>query len=437
MNRHLKLLAILTIALIFGGTVSNLFAQNRPLEIADGRNLLENAKASQSAAELIKKEIRGREQAIKNLAKDREFKCDEDDAQENLANENLLANLDVRGGFQGAFTKPKSSQKIYSYQICWSDGGKYATALGGIIVVEKQSVVSHFAFAKASGIDFLRVLPDINRNGFSEIALGFAGASGLRIWRSMEIVEIGAGKVMSFGEAQTYETTDDEALALKVSAKAGKTPVFYHEIYSDNADDDKANWKLKEKSKPFSLERVNAESSFRFENLPAGDVNAPLLTSEDISRRVLKLIKNLRQKKDISPENIERQTETKLSPVQNGSYSHRLNGKIKDTSWFYILGFNAEVSEITFTFSDPANRNADLTPICAIDFDIFGAELKKAGFSARRRISGIANNTGEKILSLNSYSQQFARGKILVTILPKSENQNPGSRKCIEMITVS
>lgn len=265
MNGIFKKLSILVFALIF---VSNLFAQKSLIEIADGRNLPESPKASPSETEFVKNEVKAKEVQIKEIAKKAEFKCDEDDAEENLANENITANLGVTGGLRGAFTKPNSAQKIYSYQICWSDGGKYARAFGGIIIAENQKIVSHYAFADANGIDFLRVLPDINRNGLSEIVLGNSAVSGLRIYRSMEIVEIAADKIMSLGDAQTYEMADDENLAFKTSVKAGKTPIFYRDIFTEVSKDPyKESWKLKEKSKQFLLERANVESPVGFEKL--------------------------------------------------------------------------------------------------------------------------------------------------------------------------
>ena len=264
MNGIFKKLSILVFALIF---VSNLFAQKSLIEIADGRDLPESPKATQSETEFVKNEVKAKEVQIKEIAKKAGFRCDEDDAKENLSNENVTANLGVSGGFASSFTKPKSSQKLYDYQICWSEGGKNATSFGGIVIVENQKIVSHFVFAGARGISFIRVLPDINRNGFSEVVLGFGMASGLQISRSMEIVEIGADKIMRLGAAQTYEMADDENLAFKTSVKAGKTPVFYREIFTSSPDADKESWKLKEKSKRFSLDGVNTESSFGFEKL--------------------------------------------------------------------------------------------------------------------------------------------------------------------------
>ena len=266
MKQTINKILFLTITLIF---VSNICAQSL-IEIADGRNLPESPKASESETEFIKKEVKSKEQAIKNLANSQEFKCDEDDAKENLANENVVANLRVDGGFKGSFTKPKSPQKLYSYFVCWSDGGKYATALGGLIIVEKEKIVSHFVYAGTQGVDFIRVMPDINRNGFSEIVYGSSAASGLRIWRSVKIVEIGADKIMSLGEAQTYEMPDYENLAFKISVKAGKKPVFYHEIFTSNPSNpgsEKENWKLKEKSKRFTLDKIDSRSEFDFVGL--------------------------------------------------------------------------------------------------------------------------------------------------------------------------
>lgn len=254
MKQIINKILFLTITLIF---VSNIFAQNRLVEIADGRNLPESPKASESETEFIKKEVKANEQAIKDLAQDKEFKCDEDDAKENLANENVTANLWVNGGFAGAFTKPKASQKLYSYFVCWSEGGKYASALGGIVIVENQKVVAHYVHVNTSGIDFIHVLPDINRNGLSEIVFGFASKiDGLMIGRSIEIDEIGADRLTSLGGTLTEDMLMYEMLAYKTSVKAGKKPVFYQEIYTSGLDSEKENWKIKKKSKRFALEKT-------------------------------------------------------------------------------------------------------------------------------------------------------------------------------------
>lgn len=254
MKQAIRRISILVFVLIFG---ANVFAQNL-IEIADGRNFPDNKKPSKIETEFVKKEVKSKEQAIKNLAKSKDFKCDEDDAEESLANENVTANLSIYSILEGSFTKPKTSQKAYFYQVCWSDGGKYATALGGIIFAEKEKVVSHFAYANVSGFNNIRVLPDINRNGRSEISLKFTSwISGLLFSNSISLFEIDLNEIKYLGETTVYAQTDEGTSAYKISAKAGKTPVFYQEIYIDTLDDDdKTNWQIKEKSKQFALEKT-------------------------------------------------------------------------------------------------------------------------------------------------------------------------------------
>lgn len=265
MKRVIRKILFLTIALIFS---SSIFAQSDLIKVADGREEIESPKASESETEFVEKEVKAKEQAIKDYAKRKEFKCDEDDAKLNLSNENVTANLSIDAVLKGSFTKPKSSQKAFFYQICWSDGGKYATSLGGIIVVEDQKTVAHFVYADVSGFDTIRVLPDINRNGLSEVVLRFTSKiDGLMIGRSIALFEIGADKITNLGETETYNMLEDETLAYKTVVKAGKTPVFYQEIYTDIPDAEKENWRIKEKLKRFTLDQP--EKSFEFVKLSA------------------------------------------------------------------------------------------------------------------------------------------------------------------------
>lgn len=249
-------LLFLTMILILN---SNVFAQNL-IEVFDGRNPPKNPKATEAETEFIKKEVLANGQTIKNIAKVCEFKCDEDDPRENSANEDVSSDLNVYTVLDGSLTKPKSSQKAYFYHICWSEGGKYATALGGIAVVERQKAVSHFIYSGISGFENIRVLPDINQNGLSEVVLGFASKiDGLLIGRSIGLFEIGANKIIILGETTTSDMTEDGETAYKISAKVGKTPVFYHEAFFDKSESDKSNWQIKKKRKDFRLIKLMLE----------------------------------------------------------------------------------------------------------------------------------------------------------------------------------
>lgn len=434
MNWSIKKFLTLNVVLIFSGMISVSFAQTEPaigsIEVFDGRAFPENPKATGIEEQLIKKEVRAQESKIKNIAQSKEFECDQDDLKENASNADVLSNLNIYGVLEGAFTKPKSLQKAFLYQICWSDGGKYATALGGIVIVEKEKIVSHFVYSNVSGFDNIRVLPDINRNGLSEVVLRFTShVDGFFFSRSIALYEFDSDKPQQLGEAETDAKTTEGLRAYKIFVKAGETPSFYREAYVNDSEE---NWQIKEKAERFSLEKV--ENELECAVLPLNAPDTPSLTAKEISQRVIKLIKSIKTIKDLSPENIERVMKIKVNFRQENRNRYGFAGSVADSSWLYSLqaypyplGKNEETDTLSFSFWNKT-ENAEMKPVCAVDFDFYSKELKKAGFSAEQYY-------GEhgRLLWWN-----FSRaGNVSAQISFNGESPENAGHKCVTMVILN
>jgi hypothetical protein len=143
--------------------------------------------------------------------------------------------------------------------------------------------------------------------------------------------------------------------------------------------------------------------------------NAPTLSIEEIGKRVLKLTKSINDIKDLSPENIERQMQIKVSFNEKNSNEYGFGGNIEDApDWLYnLFAYSSENNQKTDTvrFSlDYQLRepiNPDLSPVCTVDFEAYRKELKDAGFSKSAPLYGVHSR-------LIGWS--FARGKTSVSI---------------------
>ena len=147
----------LLLCLIFGGAISAFGQATKPILIFDGRPKDEVLTAlTKAEKEIVEKEVRKNESVIKEKSN---LECDED-------------TFAVVGAASGSFTKAKSSQTAYLYELC---RGARSFGIGGIVIVENGRVVSHNTYGD-NGLDIgIASLPDINQNGLSEIVLVGAG----------------------------------------------------------------------------------------------------------------------------------------------------------------------------------------------------------------------------------------------------------------------
>lgn len=151
----------------------------------------------------------------------------------------------------------------------------------------------------------------------------------------------------------------------------------------------------------------------------------------DISRRVLALVENIRSRDDIAPERIEQLTGIKVefNPDDNNEYG--FSGQLTD-DWAYNLVSLPEAtgekpSRIMFSFDDESRSNADMAPICALDFDAYAATLKAAGYA-----SNPAHGKHERILYWD-----FARDDVNVQVYVRGENDANAAHACVSKLIIN
>ncbi len=134
------------------------------------------------------------------------------------------------GVVKGSFSKPDSKQTLVFYQFCETGNG-----LGqvGLVLFESGRLIASFVSDVGWAVD-LRMLPDINRNGLNEFALYYSG--GLHQGQGgigVDIVEFSGNRLKAVGwfQADNIAEEPNENYSYRVTARTGKTPVFFHQKY--------------------------------------------------------------------------------------------------------------------------------------------------------------------------------------------------------------
>lgn len=229
--------------------------QTKRIEVFDGRND-DNQKSGDKETAFVREIVRAGQTAIQSMSSDSELECSDTDVR-------------VEGISEGSFTKPKSSQVAYLYRTCMSDAVKYPSFISGLIITESEEVIAHFVYADVfGGFTSLKILPDINRNGLSEIVLRSSLGYGYYT-DSIDIYEFGANNPVSLGGTKIFTNLPDNGkedkskTAYKITVQSDKSPVFFRQTYQRKSDREK--WQLQTKESIFSLGKSNtpAQSGFK------------------------------------------------------------------------------------------------------------------------------------------------------------------------------
>jgi hypothetical protein len=164
--------------------------------------------------------------------------------------------------------------------------------------------------------------------------------------------------------------------------------------------------------------------------------NVPTLTIDDIGNRVLKLIKDVGKTKDISTENIEKNTEIKVVLSEENTKTvgsskgetYGFKGNIEKSVWFYNLVLLSESkgkkpNQLAFVLFHRSRANLDLGAAC-IDFESFRKELVGSGFLAN------TNSVEDKILR----SWDFSKNNVSVQITTQRERKFDGKQVCVSSL---
>jgi hypothetical protein len=152
--------------------------------------------------------------------------------------------------------------------------------------------------------------------------------------------------------------------------------------------------------------------------------------AEDISRRVLRLVENVRGPDDIAPARIEQLTGIPVEFNPDDANEYGFSGQLTD-AWAYNLVSLPEgdrkPSRIMFSFDDESRANADMGPICAMDFDAYAAALAAAGYRSQP-----ARGKHERILYWD-----FSRDDVSVQIYVRGENDARAEHSCVSKLIIN
>lgn len=227
--KQIAKILFLTMFLLLGGIGSNVFAQKDLIEIFDATK--DYAEPQEPTAQ--DRVFFGKQEKIlrTNLKKHLPAAC-----QISLSLEIVL---------EGAFTKPNSSQKVYVYEGRCNPPARQQKA-SGIIISENGKVVSNLFYSDGN-FQQVKILPDINRNGLSELAFISTFYPGSvrdydRTW--LDIVEYKTGETFHyFGTATTQwwsglaRKPEDKFGKYKIFVKPSAELKFFRETYRRNKDD--------------------------------------------------------------------------------------------------------------------------------------------------------------------------------------------------------
>lgn len=140
----------------------------------------------------------------------------------------------ITGMAKGAFTKPNSSQTAFLYEVCSSGSSHFG--VGGIMIFESGKIVSHYVYGE-NGLwnGGMYSVPDINKNGLSELVFQEGQTHQGYTGESISIAEMKDGNFDYFGSAVTHSdnsgAVEDESKVksedFQIFVEPGTPPVFF------------------------------------------------------------------------------------------------------------------------------------------------------------------------------------------------------------------
>lgn len=146
-----------------------------------------------------------------------------------ITSETCAESFQEAGVARGAFTAAGKRQSLIFYQYCQTGNG---FGWNGLVLIEGDRVVGNFVSDGGWGMDITAV-SDINQNGILEFTLAYSG--GLHQGQGgtgVDLMEFSGGLPKGIGWYKAEEFGPTEAVtSWKLTAKPGKTPVFYKQKY--------------------------------------------------------------------------------------------------------------------------------------------------------------------------------------------------------------
>ncbi|MEA9737150.1 hypothetical protein [Xanthomonas campestris] len=159
------------------------------------------------------------------------------------------------------------------------------------------------------------------------------------------------------------------------------------------------------------------------------------LSAEEIGKRLLKLIKGLKSRDEISLDRVREVMgiELKLEPgaLGAGFPSGDLGG-----GWRYVFDYFPESPPnskgVKLTFVNTGDRFADMTAVCSLDFAYYDQSLKSMGF-----VSSPTHGPIGQLEDLHyvKASTSEAGGDIVISIVPQNIVVGSATRMCVKSIS--
>ncbi|MFZ5635924.1 MAG: hypothetical protein ACOY82_04990 [Pseudomonadota bacterium] len=152
--------------------------------------------------------------------------------------------------------------------------------------------------------------------------------------------------------------------------------------------------------------------------------------AEEIGRRVLRLVENVRGPDDLSPTRIEQLTGIPVEFNPDDTREYGFSGQLTD-AWAYNLVSlpegDRDPSRILFSFDDESRDNADMGPICGLDFDDYAAALAAAGYRAQAE-----RGPHDRVLYWD-----FSRDDVSVQVYVRGENDDRAEHACVSKLIIN
>jgi hypothetical protein len=151
----------------------------------------------------------------------------------------------------------------------------------------------------------------------------------------------------------------------------------------------------------------------------------PTLTAEDVGKRFLKLIGTLRSPDDLDEALVKQIMGLTLKPSAMGSLINQpLTG-----DWVYVLYLVPESpgrkKGVILEFINKADRGADMSPVCGLNFEGYHNALKEMGYQEQMqydeigRLTHIVYRKDDFLIGLTPELKSFSDGKAYPTCVQR------------------
>ncbi len=162
------------------------------------------------------------------------------------------------------------------------------------------------------------------------------------------------------------------------------------------------------------------------------------ISAEEASNRIIQLAKTVKSKKDISPQKIALQMQSKVEVNDQDRNTYGFAGNIKDSTWVYWLTAypypsknNKKTDTVRFEFKNQTDEKADIKAVCAVKPETYKKELESAGFKFSSYAYGI---------HFVETGWIFERGKVFVHIYVNRDMSIEPTKvedRCVRQVLIS